>query len=93
MKEKVEDIKMVEVGEDIFHISHENEKYDLYRQHFDRLSDECKEILNLFLEKIPLKTIATKLGLKTEKYTKKRKYQCKEVLINNIKNDLRYKHL
>jgi RNA polymerase sigma factor (sigma-70 family) len=93
LKERLDDHKPVDIGDDIFQISVENERYNLYRHHFDKLGDECREILSMFLDKVPLKTIADKLGLKTEKYAKKRKYQCKEVLINNIKNDLRYRHL
>ncbi|MCX6256501.1 MAG: sigma-70 family RNA polymerase sigma factor [Bacteroidia bacterium] len=92
-EEKLGDQSLVELADDLNEISRENEKYDLYRFHFERLSIECKEILTMFLEKVPLKTIADQLGLKTEKYTKKRKYQCKEKLIENIRNDIRFRQL
>jgi hypothetical protein len=47
----------------------------------------------LFLAGIPLKEIANILGFKSEQYAKKRKYQCKEKLVDSIKSDPVYKKL
>lgn len=65
----------------------ENEKYRLFQQHFLRLSDDCKKILRLFMNKVPLREIAEIMGFKTEKYAKTRKFMCKEKLKNAIYND------
>jgi RNA polymerase sigma factor (sigma-70 family) len=65
----------------------ENEKYRLFQQHFLRLSEDCKKILRLFMNKVPLKEIAEIMGFKTEKYAKTRKFMCKEKLKNAIIND------
>jgi len=65
-----------------------NDEYKLYQYHFSRLNKDCQRVLRLFLEKVPLKEIAEIMGYKTEQYAKKRKFECKEKLIENIKNDL-----
>ena len=65
-------------------------KYKLYQEHFKQLSEKCREVLKLFFEKMPLKDIAHKLGLKNERSVKKRKYFCKEKLVESIKKDPRF---
>ena len=81
----------IELQEDLFSIYESNERYKLYQDHFKKLSFSCQKVLELFLAKIPLKEIAGILGFKSELYAKKRKFQCKEKLIQSIKNDPRYK--
>ena len=93
IEEKIGDEKPVELSEDIQKISEENDRYELYRYHFERLSKDCQQILSMFLEKISLKEVAESFGFKTEKYAKKRKYQCKEILISNIQQDKKYRQL
>ena len=70
-----------------------NERYSLYQKHFKSLSTDCQKIMQMFFEKIPLKQIAQIMGYKSEKYAKKRKYKCKELLINRIKQDADYKKI
>ncbi len=70
-----------------------NERYQLYQEHFKKLSFNCQKILELFLARIPLKEIARILGLKSEVYVKKRKHNCKEKLIENIKKDPKFNSL
>lgn len=71
----------------------EQERFRLYQKHFLTLHKDCQEILKMFLQKIPLKEIQEKLNLKSEKYIKKRKFQCKEILVKRIKNDPNYNSL
>ncbi len=70
-----------------------NERYKLYQEHFKKLSFNCQKILEMFLARIPLKEIARILGLKSEVYVKKRKHNCKEKLIENIKKDPKFHNL
>ena len=51
-----------------------NEQYKLYQKHFKRLEKECQKLLQMFLDKIPLKVIADKLGINSEKYIKRKEY-------------------
>ncbi len=67
-----------------------NERYRLYQKHFTNLGKDCQKILQLYFDKVPLKNIAQIMGFKSEKYAKKRKFRCKEYLINSIKQDLEY---
>jgi RNA polymerase sigma factor (sigma-70 family) len=67
-----------------------NERYRLYQKHFTNLGKDCQKILQLYFDKVPLKNIAQIMGFKSEKYAKKRKFKCKEYLINSIKQDLEY---
>lgn len=67
-----------------------NERYKLYQKHFANLGKDCQKILQLYFDKVPLKNIAQIMGFKSEKYAKKRKFKCKEYLINSVKQDLEY---
>lgn len=81
----------VDLEEDILMIYESNERYQLYQKHFRKLSFNCQKVMELFLARIPLREIARILGFKSEQYVKKRKHQCKEKLINSIRNDPEYK--
>lgn len=92
-KEKIKDNH--EYNEDIYDDNLEkvadlNERYRLYQKHFTNLGKDCQKILQLYFDKVPLKSIAQIMGFKSEKYAKKRKFKCKEYLIKSIKQDLEY---
>lgn len=70
-----------------------NERYGLYQKHFGALSTDCQKLLQLFFEKVSLKEIAMMMGYKSEKYAKKRKFKCKELLISRIKQDAEFKKI
>jgi RNA polymerase sigma factor (sigma-70 family) len=70
-----------------------NERYGLYQKHFGTLSTDCQKLLQLFFEKVSLKEIAKVMGYKSEKYAKKRKFKCKELLISRIKQDAEFKKI
>jgi RNA polymerase sigma factor (sigma-70 family) len=70
-----------------------NERYGLYQKHFKDLGPDCQKILQMFFEKVSLKIIAQRMGFKSEIYAKKRKYKCKEQLIERIKLDPEYKKI
>lgn len=55
------------------------------------LGDQCREILTLFLQKVPHAEIARRMGHNSENYSKKLKHICKERLIKNIQNDPDFK--
>ena len=71
----------------------EQERYKLFQKHFKSLNKECQEILTLFLKKIPLKEIAQRVNIRSDKYLKKRKYECKEMLTKRIQNDPDFKKM
>ncbi|MCF8298738.1 MAG: sigma-70 family RNA polymerase sigma factor [Saprospiraceae bacterium] len=83
----------MEIDEDIIEEKTITERYKLYQLYFKELGDDCQKVLQMFLKKIPLKEIADEMGYKNEKYAKKRKYKCKEILLNKIKSDPNFKNL
>ena len=83
----------VDLDDDLDTMLQEQERFRLYQKHFLTLHKDCQEILRLHLEKVSMKEIQERLNFKTEKYVKKRKYQCKEILVKRIQNDPKYKRL
>jgi RNA polymerase sigma factor (sigma-70 family) len=83
----------VQIDEDIEGQVAEQEQFRIYQKHFQLLHKDCQEILQLFLKKVPLKEIAQKMNIRSDKYLKKRKYDCKEALVKRIQNDPDYKRL
>lgn len=85
--------EVIELDDGILKLYSSNERYIIYQDHFKKLSQNCQKILELYMARIQLKEIANILGYKSDLYVKKRKHQCKEKLVNSIKNDPRYKEL
>ncbi len=83
----------VHLDDDIEGMAAEQEQFRVYQKHFQLLHKDCQQILQLFLKKVPLKEIAQIMSIKSDKYLKKRKYECKEALIKRIQNDPEFKRL
>ncbi|MBN1597938.1 MAG: sigma-70 family RNA polymerase sigma factor [Bacteroidales bacterium] len=71
----------------------ESERYKLYREKFEELSEDCKKVLKMFLINIPIKDITAIMGYSSDQHTKNRRFRCKKTLINNIRNSKEYKKL
>ena len=71
----------------------EQEQFRIYQKHFQLLHKDCQQIMQLFLKKVPLKEIAQQMNIRSDKYLKKRKYECKEALIKRIQNDPDFKRV
>lgn len=56
----------------------------------EKLNPECREVISLFLDKVPYDEIARVLGLKDENYARRKKYLCKEALMELVKSDPEY---
>lgn len=95
-QEKINDILPYQkdiYDDNLSELVEKNERYSLYQKHFNTLSTDCQKLLQLFFEKVPLAEIAKIMGYKGEKYAKKRKYTCKELLISRIKQDTNFKKI
>ena len=79
--------------DDLVAVVEKNERFLLYQKHFRNISSDCQKILQLFFDKVPIKQIAHIMGFKSEKYVKTRKFKCKELLIERIKQDVEYKKI
>ncbi|AXT62499.1 sigma-70 family RNA polymerase sigma factor [Aquimarina sp. AD10] len=69
-----------------------SEREHIYRKYFLKLSDSCREVLNLLFQGNSMKEIAKITGY-TEGYTRKKKFECKESLIEMIEKDTAFKEL
>lgn len=78
------------LAENISLEAEEKSRYRLYQKYFMRLAEDCRKILQWFYSKVPLAEIARRMGYKSENYARKRKFKCKEKLIEMIKNDPAY---
>ena len=93
--------KEVTLMEDIKYKSDDNIEADLERvdeqnlfwSAFQQLGEECQKLLRLFFDKEKMTKIAEMMGYGSEGYAKKRKFQCKEKLVELIKTDRRFDEL
>lgn len=72
---------------------YENQKDKLFHKHFLSLSLSCQKILNLMFNKTSSEKIAEIMGFSSGQYARKRKSQCRKILIRRIHNDPLYKQL
>lgn len=74
-------------GEDLEQAAYEQEQFNIYWKQFQRLGEGCQRLLNLFFQGKSMKEIAEQLGFGSERYARKRKFQCKEKLLELIGKD------
>ncbi len=77
----------------IIELLERNERLGLYREKFEELSDDCKRVLKMFLNKIPIKDITLAMGYSSDQHTKNRRFRCKKSLIDRIKKSNKYNEL
>ncbi len=85
---------LVLTTEDSFEFELEqHKKYKLYKNKFDLLGDNCKKLLSLFFQKKSMADITRLLNFKEENFARKKKYKCKEKLIQLIRKDPKFNQL
>jgi RNA polymerase sigma factor (sigma-70 family) len=57
---------------------------------FVHLKPDCQKVLTLYYDGCSYEEIAEKMGLKNETYARRKKYLCKEALMEIIKDDAEY---
>ena len=93
--------KEVTLLEDVKYTSEENieidiektEEQQLFWSSFQKLGEDCQKLLRLFFDKEKMEKIAKMMGYGSISYAKKRKFQCKEKLVDLVKKDIRFKEL
>ncbi len=81
------------IEDDPVSVLEQNEQYFLYRKMFLRLGADCQKVLNLFLQKVKMSEIMQQMGYGSISYTKKRKFMCKQKLVQLIQNDSSFQEL
>lgn len=65
-------------------------QYQLYRKKFRELGEGCRKLLQLSMAGKRMREIVAQLGMSSEQYARKRKFQCKQQLIRLIRQDPSY---
>jgi RNA polymerase sigma factor (sigma-70 family) len=71
---------------DINEINEKNERLLVFRKCYEKLPEDCKKVLKLFVNGKTIADITRILGYGSEQYTRNRRYRCKNALINSIKS-------
>ena len=69
----------------------EQEQWKLYEEKFQELSENCKKVLKLHLQKLSAKAIMEKMEYSSETTVRQRIFKCKSSLIKIIRSDRRYR--
>jgi len=88
-----EELKVSNVAVEMEPVLEKTERHQLLREKFAELSEDCQKVLHLswHTEK-DMREIGAVMGW-TYAYVRKRKHQCKEALIQKIKQDVRFGEL
>ncbi|MFD2561661.1 RNA polymerase sigma factor [Aquimarina rubra] len=86
-------LEHVKEAEDMTMATLEQEKWELFQEKLTQLSDNCKQLLQLFFQKVPYKEIVEKLGYNTDNVVRQRIFNCKSQLTKLIKSDSRYNQI
>ncbi len=81
------------IEQDFISALEQAERYQLYREKFEKLSEGCRKVLNMALEGTSMKEIAERMGFASKEYARKRKFKCKEKLLSLVRKDPRYPEL
>ncbi|SHI68857.1 RNA polymerase sigma factor [Aquimarina spongiae] len=90
---KPDTIELVREEDDMTMAVLEQEKWELFQEKLKELSDNCKQLLGLFFQKVPYKEIVDKLGYSSDNVVRQRIFNCKSQLTKLIKSDSRYKQI
>lgn len=72
---------------------HRRARARLYRQKFQALGEDCQKVLSMSFSKKPMLAIAEAMGYASPEYARKKKFTCKDKLIQMIKSDPIYQEL
>ena len=71
----------------------EQERWELFTEKLEAISENCKKILTLFFAKVSYERIVQEMGYKSETVVRQRVFKCKSKLIETVRNDNRYNSL
>ncbi len=86
-------LELLTEEQDIAVASMEQEKWELFQEKINHLSDNCKTILKLFFKKVAYSEIMDKMEYASDNVLRQRIFKCKKKLTELIRSDLRYKIL
>jgi len=69
------------------------ERHRLFHRAFQQLGDDCRRLLELSFENTPPESIMATLGIPSNDYFRRRKYLCKEKLVQLVQSDPAFQEL
>jgi RNA polymerase sigma factor (sigma-70 family) len=88
-----EPFDVIDYSDSIHATIEKNDRLRLYREKFEELGEDCKKVLRLFYLGTPMSQITQFMGYNSDDYTKKKKYTCKNVLVEKIKSSKLFNEL
>ncbi|MEM6831971.1 MAG: sigma-70 family RNA polymerase sigma factor [Bacteroidota bacterium] len=88
-----EEVELVDDDHDQAMAILDQERWELYQECFQKLSDNCKEVLTYFFGKMSYQEIVAKTTYTSEVVVRQRVFKCKKKLTMFIKADKRFKTL
>lgn len=70
-----------------------NERHKLVWHYFEKLTDDCKKVITLFIDGHSITEVTEMMGYSSEQHTKNRRLRCKNTLIEHIMSNPKYKEL
>jgi len=86
-------VELVDDNTDIAMAALEQERWELFNEYLEKLSENCREVLKLFFKKVGYAYIVEQFGYNTETVARQRVFKCKNKLKELISNDTRFKNL
>ena len=71
----------------------EQDRWELFREMFEQMSQNCQEILQLLFNKVSGKNMMEKLGYSSDTTVRQRVFKCKKKLGELVQTDHRFKDL
>ena len=95
-RSKVTNIRITELASDDMVITQnilEEDRWQLFSDKLQQLSENCRKVLQLFFKKTPYEDIVKQMSYSSKTVARQRVFKCKAQLIKAIQSDDRYKDL
>ncbi|OED45202.1 RNA polymerase subunit sigma [Flavobacteriaceae bacterium (ex Bugula neritina AB1)] len=86
-------VERVDEEEDLALAILDQDRWELFKDSMEKLSENCKEVLQFFFNKLSYKEIVGKTSYSSETVVRQRVFKCKAKLSNLIQSDKRFKAL
>lgn len=86
-------LEIVDLSPSTLEAIEENEKNLIMNRYLGQLGEDCQKLLKLFFAGHSMKDIAREMNYSSDRYARKRKFSCKEVLLELVRKDPRYQEL
>jgi RNA polymerase sigma factor (sigma-70 family) len=86
-------VELVDENEDMAVVAVAQERRELMQEYLQKISINCKKVLDLFFAKVPYSAMVEELSYSSETVARQRVFKCKSKLTELIKQDKRYQAL